>query len=227
MPSLLDMTPMRPLPTSTVFVALTFGAVWIAWFVIQIAKLVGKQRRGAAMHHALAKSAEEAEEGLLDGSTDDEEAAQSAPLAPKPPSAVVAVNNPHAKVIIAPVERTLPSIEAMLSDWAQLGVILLYCWLNEYMPLFAAGKKKPSLDHFGFVTLIFLACAFSTFTATKDDGLLNRVHNNNLFGGDFIAFMTGLYAYFCSYNLISQAPNGGVERMDAIRVSCVPLLPSD
>jgi hypothetical protein len=39
------MTPMHPMPTSTVFVALTFGAAWVAWFVVMIAAKIAARTR--------------------------------------------------------------------------------------------------------------------------------------------------------------------------------------
>ena len=180
-PTRLDMTPMHPLPTSTVFVALSFGAAWLAWLSIWLYSLLKPRCAPGNEHHALATE-ETVELGKVrDGSIST--------------AAVAAVSKSmHGAIVVKPLEATLPSIEAMLSDWAQLGVIFLYCWLNEYLPLFPRAGKTPNLDHFWFVTVIFLGVAASTFTKCKDDSLLNRLQTEEWKG--WMQFMFLAYHYY-------------------------------
>ena len=205
-PTLLDMTPMHPMPTSTVFVALTFGAAWVAWFVVMIAAKIAARTRIVAEPSATDPETVELgkvrDDESLSSNDEEDSGGREAPVAstmivakavasaskpPPPPSA-------HGAVMVQPLEATLPSIEAMLSDWAQLGVIFLYCWLNEYLPLFPRAGKTPNLDHFWFVTLIFLGVAASTFTKCKDDSLLNRLQTEEWKG--WMQFMFLAYHYY-------------------------------
>jgi hypothetical protein len=191
--SRLDQTPMSPLPVSTVFVALTFGAAWVAWLAIFF---------GAMLKRVVTGKSEEAEEEdaieLGEDSVDEEEKEALTSSTTTKSTKVVEVaaetKSAHSAVIVLPLEATLPSIEAMLRDWSQLGLIFLYCWLNEYMPLFPRSSKSPNLDHFWFVTSIFFLCAATSFKPAKDNGLLNRLQTEEWKG--WMQFIFLAYHYY-------------------------------
>ena len=209
------MTPMSPLPVGTVFTALTFGAVWVAWAIVKLVILIYGGDRSKSFYDDddddeikrtldVPTTAESAVQlGALDGSEDDdteekeeaakEEAAPIVAVDAKPVAKPAASGHGHGAMVL-PVAATLPSIEAMLRDWAQLGVIFLYCWINEYMPLFPPSGKTSNLDHFWFVTLIFLGSAAMTFAPAKDNGLLNRIQTEEWKG--WMQFMFLAYHYY-------------------------------
>ena len=90
---------------------------------------------------------------------------------------------------------TLPSIRAMLRHLAELGVILLLCWLAEHQPLFAPSTKHPTI--YGFTLLLLLILGASLWSLRKnpsDTAPLNRAQSEEWKGWMQIMFV--LYHYF-------------------------------
>ena len=89
---------------------------------------------------------------------------------------------------------TLPSIRAMLRHLAELGVILLLCWLAEHQPLFAPSTKHPTI--YGFTLLLLLILGASLWSLRKnpsDTAPLNRAQSEEWKGWMQIIFL--LYHY--------------------------------
>merc|ERR1712166_268351 len=147
--TLLDMSPMMPLPMGTVFCAVFFGAVWLLWAVLDLLPFLLSLVRGCEKRKS------------DDDNDNDDDCGKALYDAAK-------LNK------YSPLQLNIHSIVLLLRQTSLLGLILFMGWINEYTPLFPHSAKQPDLDYYLFLSVGFIIVAFMTIKETKDNGILNR-----------------------------------------------------
>ena len=93
-----------------------------------------------------------------------------------------------------PLAANVASVRLLLRKLAELGAILLLCWLAEHRPLFAHGAKRPSALVFGIVCAAIAVAALRSLKRNPDDTApLNRAQSEEWKGWMQIVFL--LYHY--------------------------------
>lgn len=164
MPSTIDMSAMQPLPVSTVFSALFFGACALVWAAIDLAPHLLRLCKPASEYNVVPADEE------TDGAPDEDQAESG-------DSSKTDANRLYllaARNKYEPFEMNVASVVLLTRNLTIVGTILLIGWINEYCPIFPSEEKEPNLDYFVFLSVSFILVALFTAKKDTDTSILNR-----------------------------------------------------